>query len=115
MPRFLRIAEGFDTLALTLAVTGLEGAGFTVLTPGRHLDSILPNTSAALGPVPILVPAPQAGDAMAWLRAVDMDGIAVLDHPEPLPGQGAAPPAAPGWLARSLSRLLLGRARDGTE
>lgn len=114
MPRFVRIAQGHDTLALTLAVTGLEGAGFAVLTPGRHLDSILPNTSAALGPVPILVPALQADEAMAWLRAVAMDGIEVLERPEDLPGQGAGTEAGaggsrgPGWLARQVGRLFLG-------
>lgn len=108
MARFVRIAQGHDTLALTLAVTGLEGAGFAVLTPGRHLDSILPNTSAALGPVPILVPAPEAGPAMEWLRAMAMAGIEVLDHPEDLPGQGEGRTAAPGWFARHVGRLFLG-------
>ena len=121
MPRFVRIAQGHDTLALTLAVTGLEGAGFAVLTPGRHLDSILPNTSAALGPVPILVPASAAGAAMEWLRAMAMDGIEVLDRPEDLPGQGAGAVGGPGWLARQVGRLFLGaeappaRRRDDEE
>ena len=106
MPRFLRIAEGFDTMAVTLAVTGLEGAGFAVLTPGRHLDSVLPNTAAALGPVPILVPEAQAGDAIAFLRAIAPDGLRVLDRPEALPGQGPARVAAQGWLARLWRRLI---------
>lgn len=106
MPRFLRIAEGFDTLAVTLAVTGLEGAGFTVLTPGRHLDSVLPNTAAALGPVPILVPESEAADAAAFLRATAPSGLRVLDRPEYLPGQGPARPAAEGALARLWRRLI---------
>ena len=106
MPRFLRIAEGFDTLALTLAVTGLEGAGFTVLTPGRHLDSVLPNTSAALGPVPILVPEAEAQEAAAFLCAIAPDGVRVLDRPEYLPGQGPARPPAKGRLARLWQRLI---------
>lgn len=106
MPRFLRIAEGFDTLAVTLAVTGLEGAGFIVLTPGRHLDSVLPNTAAALGAVPILVPEAQAEDAAAFLRAVAPDGLRVLDRPEYLPGQGPARRAAAGRLARLWRRLV---------
>ena len=108
MARFVRIAESYETLALTLAVTGLEGAGFTVLTPGRHLDSVLPNSSAALGPVPILVPAAQADEAMEWLRVVAGEGVKVLDAPENLPGQAAGETARPGWLARLAGRLLLG-------
>lgn len=105
----MHIAQGYDTLALTLAVTGLEGAGFTVLTPGRHLDSVLPNTSAALGPVPILVPEAQAGDAMAFLRAIPSDGIKVLDQPRYLPGQGPAGLSKPqpnGWARRLWRRLF---------
>ena len=109
MPRFQRIAEGFDTMAVTLAVTGLEGAGFAVLTPGRHLDSVLPNTASALGPVPILVPEAEALDAAAFLRAIAPDGVRVLDRPEYLPGQGPARPVRPeaaGWLARLWRRLV---------
>lgn len=104
----MRIAEGFDTLGLTLAVTGLEGAGFTVLTPGRHLDSVLPNTSAALGPVPILVPEPQAAEGMAFLRAIGAEGVRVLAEARYLPGQDPAGPAPqpPGLLARLWRRLL---------
>lgn len=113
MPRFVRIAEGYDTMALTLSVTGLEGAGFDVLTPGRHLDSILPNTAGVLGAVPILVPAPQAEAAMDWLRAVAPEGVKVLESPEDLPGQGAGAAGRPGWLARLAGRLLLGARNRG--
>ena len=105
----MHIAQGYDTLALTLAVTGLEGAGFAVLTPGRHLDSVLPNTSAALGPVPILVPETQAAEAMEFLRAIPSDGIKVLDQPRYLPGQDPARVSEPppnGWARRLWRRLF---------
>ncbi|SFJ75802.1 hypothetical protein [Jannaschia pohangensis] len=85
MNGFTRIATGHDATDISLAVTALEGAGFMVLTPGRHTNSVVPHMSLAFGGVPIMVPDHDAPDARDLLAAIDAKGIKIdpADLPQP--------------------------------
>jgi len=93
MNGFVRIATGHEATDISLAVTALEGAGFLVLTPGRHTNSVMPHMSLAFGGVPLLVPETDAQDARDLLRAVAAKGIKVDPDDVPLP-QAEAPDVA---------------------
>lgn len=98
MARFVRIAQGYDFMSVTLAVTALEGAGFTVMALGGQLNSVLPQMSVALGPMPILVPLEDAADARAFLAAIEDASIEILD-PEHMPDDLLVPhdPVPADW------------------
>ena len=78
---FQRVASAFDATEVSLAVTLLEGAGYLVLTPGLALHQMIPHYGFAFGPVPILVPAGDAGDARALLLASQTGAIGSSEAP----------------------------------
>ncbi|WP_116087632.1 putative signal transducing protein [Tropicimonas sp. IMCC34011] len=71
---FARVASAYDPLEVTMAVALLEGAGFTVLTPGLNLHQVVPMNAMAFGPIPILVPDAEAEAARSLLEATRPGG-----------------------------------------
>ncbi|MBZ8118923.1 hypothetical protein KUD11_09705 [Roseovarius sp. LXJ103] len=99
----VQIARAGSSLEASLTIAALEGAGFSPSAPGFHTVHTLPYLSTALGGIPIRVPAHEAPEALAFLRALPSHTSAV---PTVRPG-----PA--GWLKRALlsvAYLLTGRA-----
>ncbi len=82
---FERIASAFDPMEVGLAVTALEGAGYIAITPGLRINQVIPHSSLALGPIPILVPQADAETARALLRSIQTGSMEVLDHQAPDP------------------------------
>ncbi|MDT0684249.1 hypothetical protein RM543_16310 [Roseicyclus sp. F158] len=71
---FARVASAYDPLEVTMAVALLEGASFTVLTPGLNLHQVVPMNAMAFGPIPILVPDAEAEAARSLLEATRPGG-----------------------------------------
>lgn len=111
---FSRVASGFDPTEIRMTVAALEGAGFTVLTPGVRLNDTLPHISLAFGPVEVLVPEHDAEEARALLHAIadghvrtvgETDVFEVQDEPQPRPVR------RPGWIGNLLGFVIAGVSR----
>ncbi len=108
---FTRVATSFEATEIRMAKTALDGAGFTVITPGMQTSETIPYASLALGPMEVLVPDAEAEEAKALLQAI-ANGT-VINH---APGETwadeepdeAAPPRRRGWIGNLFGFLLAG-------
>ncbi|WP_224816354.1 putative signal transducing protein [Hasllibacter sp. MH4015] len=109
---FTRVAASFEPTEIRMAKTALEGAGFTVITPGMQTSETIPYASLALGPMEVLVPDADAEEAKALLQAI-ANGTVINHAPDGMwDDEDDTPEAAPtrkrGWLGNLLGFLLAG-------